>query len=69
MSVKLTVGWSEAPSDRSLLEERQRSAKSITLAVDENLETFPPGWLLPGPATEPADDDEDVAGTPPTWAW
>lgn len=71
MSIKISVGVSEAEDDRQLLEERRQSPDWLGLEGDDaELEARAPGWPLSRsmPEGEPVEEDSAEA-SPSVWAW
>jgi hypothetical protein len=63
MSVKFSVGVSEADEDRELLETLRRSPSRIDPSNDASTEIRPAGWPLR------AEGEEDAESQPSIWAW
>ena len=67
MSIKFSVGMSEAEEDRLRLEQGRQSPRGMVACSERDLSARPPGWPV---APEGSDDERELEPAAlPLWAW
>jgi hypothetical protein len=67
MSIKFSVGVSEAEEDRVLLEERRQSPARLSHDSDDEPTARPAGWPLSSQSSQ--EEEDEPIDLPSTWAW